>query len=124
MDYKSRFNSIFVDFVSDLIKIFPNDSDLHMCLTAVNTLLVLDDSMLNNMFHKHVATMREYILKKDEQFFLNKDYKEMYTQDEEYYSSMINKLKNYWTKLEDYNKESVWKYFSVLIMLDDKIHNL
>lgn len=124
MDYLSRFNSIFVEFVQDIINTFPKDNDLHMCLTAVNTAIMIDENMLNKLFHKHVSGMREFIMKKDEQFFLNKDYKECYTDDEEYYSYMITKLKQYWGQLQDYNKESVWKYFTVLITLDDKINGI
>ena len=124
MDYLARFNSIFVEFVQDIINIFPNDTDLPMCLTAVNAAILIDNTMLNRLFHKHVSGMREFIMNKDEQFFLNKDFKECYTQDEEYYSYMITKVKKYWNDLEDYNKQSVWKYFTVLITLDDKINNI
>lgn len=122
------FNDKMNEFVKDLLKLYPDDSDFQTLKTSINMLNVIDDRKLMKLFKKYVGNYTDKLLNKDETFFLNHDYNDEISELEDdkvdLSNGLINKIKNYWKELSSDNKEVVWKYFKVLILLCDKYDKL
>jgi hypothetical protein len=120
MDYVTKFNSTFNEFLDEMITVFPDDVDFRMYKLAMNAGLSMNNKLIINVFNQSVVTIYgDQILAKDEEFFLNNKYEDIADNPE--YNALINKIKNYWTILSEDNKTAIWKYFRVLILLSKKI---
>ena len=122
------FNNKLSEFINDLLNIY-DDSDLHAFKTSLNLLVCIDNKKPIRMFHKHVfVPYNDRIEKKDETFFLERDY----TSDVEavgkdsvdFNVGLVNKIKQYWKGMESHNKEIVWKYLGLLVLLCDKFYKM
>lgn len=75
--YLKAFNNQFVEFIDDIERVIPNNSDI---ITAKNALLRLkkaNPKLILTMWHKYVAERyTSQIEQGDYNFFINKDYKE------------------------------------------------
>jgi predicted urease superfamily metal-dependent hydrolase len=80
------------------------------------------------MFNKHVSIpYSERIVNTDDEFFLEKDYMddvESVGKDVDFNYGLVNKIKEFWKDMTDTNKEIVWKYLNLLVLLCDKFHKL
>ena len=121
MDYLGKFNQTFSEFLEDIIRVFPDDSELRMYYLAIQAAAALKPTLVAKVFRKRVAEpFGPQILARDESFFLSHDYDDMkneFTQA----SKIIDKIKGYWGGMSVENREIVWKYFRVLVKLDAKI---
>lgn len=121
MDYLTQFNDTFIELVEDLIRVFPNDGDFRMYKMAVQTATVMNKKFVRKVFNERVTTpYGDKILAKDEGFFLSNDYQDMkdeFSQAEK----LIEKLKECWSKLTLAQRDIIWKYLHILILLDRKI---
>lgn len=119
MIYLDKFNDTFKEFLDDLIRIFPDDSDFRLYEIILNTALNNDKLLVINVFNKYVTeAYGEKILQKDDEFFMTHTYDHLLNKNNAEY--MIEKIKSYWTQMDDETKDIVWKYFRVLILLDKK----
>lgn len=119
MDYISKFNETFEDMINDLIQVFPNDSEFRLYKMALQAGLMSDNKIVSKFFYEKAKDMSDKILNRDEQFFLDKDYNDLNAKDG---GAIVNKLKNCWSLLSDDNKDSVWKYLKILVLLNKKIY--
>lgn len=120
MDYLNKFNITFNEFIDDISNLFPEDNELILYKTALKTAISLDKKLAYNTFNAKVTEKySEQILARDETFFLEHDYSIIQVKKE--YSSIIDKIKGYWSSMNEDNKNIVWKYFKVLILLSKKI---
>lgn len=120
MDYLEKFNNTFNEFIDDIINLFPKDADLRMYKNMLLAALCVNDQVLITLFKESVVEKYgPQLLAKDESFFLNHDYSE-YTMNEEYHA-IINKIRSYWSSMNEENRNTIWKYFKVLILLSKKI---
>lgn len=123
MDYLNKFNITFNEFIDDISNLFPEDNEFALYKTALKTAISIDKKLAYNTFNSKVTEKySEQILSRDETFFLEHDYSIVLTKKE--YSSVIDKIKTYWTSMNEDNKNIVWKYFKVLILLSKKIKEL
>lgn len=121
MNYLEQFNDTFVELVEDLIRVFPSDSDFRMYKLAIQGASIADNKLIQSVFHERVATIYgDRIIARDEAFFIQNDYSDM-KQEFSQAEQLIQKLKTCWTMLTTEQKEVVWKYMRVLILLDRKI---
>jgi hypothetical protein len=123
------FNEKMNEFVSDLLKLYPNDTDFQTLKTSLSMLHLVDDRKLMRLFRKYVHDdYKTKLLNKNDDFFLNHDYNEEvgeFGDDKvDLSNGLIKKLKDYWVNISEENKEIIWKYFKVLILLCDKYDNL
>lgn len=121
MDYRGQFNDTLVELVDDLIRVFPQDSDFRMYKLALQGAMIANNSMVHSIFRERVCLVYgERIIARDEQFFVNNNYAEM---KEEFSQAdqLITKLKNCWSSLKEEERDVIWKYLRVLILLDRKI---
>ena len=122
----SVFNTQISSFINDLILVYPNDNDLYTFKTSMKMLLLVDEKKVINMFKEFVySKYKVQIEKRDSDFFLQNNYDDIVAQTKtdtpEITAQLINKIKSYWISMSNENKEVVWKYFTVLIRLCEKL---
>lgn len=121
MDYRSQFNDTLVELVDDLIRVFPQDSDFRMYKLALQGAMITSNSMVHGIFRERVCNIYgERILARDEQFFLTNSYNDMKDEFSQA-DQLITKLKDSWSSLNAEQRNVVWKYLRLLILLDRKI---
>ena len=105
--------------MQDLISIFPDDSDLHMYKAVLSASIIIDETVLIQKFYHRVVVMYgNDILKKNIIFFLEN---QLHDVDEE--SNMycfIEKMKRCYQTTLLVNKDIIWKYCKVLVLLSTK----
>lgn len=112
------FNKKMIEFLDDLIYILPNINDFQALKSSCQLLLAFNNNAIYEVFkHNIVDAYSEHIMNKDESFFLTQSYGS-YTSD----MNLIEKLKANWKHLDDSNKETIWKYMQVLIILYRRIN--
>jgi hypothetical protein len=124
------FNTKIIEFLNDLIVLFPNDSDFKMYKTAIN-LVKLADNKKPLQYYKRFVTdeYKEHINNRNDKFFLEHDYSEIINDNElnsevgasDISSKIVNRLKGYWSSLTDDNKVIVWDYFTLFLKISEKI---
>ena len=125
----SVFNTQISSFINDLILVYPNDNDLYTFKTSMKMLLLVDEKKVISMFKEFVySKYKVQIEKRDSDFFLQNNYDDIVAQTKtdtpEITAQLINKIKSYWISMSNENKEVVWKYFTVLIKLCEKLESI
>jgi len=117
MDYIHKFNVTFNEFIDDIIRIFPNDQDLKVYKAGIQTAIVLDNKYIITRFNDSIVDKYgKQLLERNDTFFLNHDYIDVISYNKEY-NALILKVKNAWSSMNNENKEIMWKYFKILILL-------
>jgi hypothetical protein len=112
-----KFNKIIIGFLDELMKILPEEKNIKVFKSQLSTVEFLDEKKIIKSFIQYGYPYKKQILEKDESFFL----KEGNVKIEGDYMSEALQLKRLWqTKLSDDNKEVVWKYFKVLVLICEK----
>ena len=120
MDYIHKFNVTFNEFIDDIIRIFPNDQDLKVYKAGIQTAIVLDNKYIITRFNDSIVDKYgKQLLERNDTFFLNHDYIDVISYNKEY-NALILKVKNAWSSMNNENKEIMWKYFKILILLSNK----
>ena len=124
------FNTKIIEFLNDLIVLFPNDSDFKMYKTAINLVKLADNKKPLQYYKKFVTDeYKEHINNRNDKFFLEHDYSEIINDNElnsevgasDISSKIVNRLKGYWSSLSDDNKVIVWDYFTLFLKISEKI---
>lgn len=115
-----RFNKSTDEFLGELAQTFPNIQQFSHFRTAFNLLKTVTPDKPQTFFDTYIAIpYKEKILAKDETFFLKEQY-DIESDSKDYWFSFIETIRNLWSTLSDDNKDIVWQYFKVLIVLNDK----
>ncbi len=112
------FHKLFMELLTDLSVIRPNDSTLIWVKTAIS---IMSKELLVQQFTESIIVYEDKILKKDESFFLDELHKEL--EKESFAAKELSKIRAIWndpTTTSD-TKECIWKYFIILIKLGKKI---
>lgn len=118
--YYTAFNNKLVEFVSDLSNTFPEMHDLKVLKSGIQLAKTVDIKMPRQVFNEHVADVYEQqILDKNEDFFLKEDYSHI-TQAHGLDIDIVSKLKEIWGTLDQENRNIIWKYLEVLVLLNRK----
>jgi hypothetical protein len=121
MDYLDKFNDTIEEFLADLIKVFPEDTDMQLYQFGLKGLRLASPTMVCKEFYDAVTIpYYEKIQSRDEQFFMEHDFTEV-KQDVPDGMRILTKTLNYWKSLGDDDKEAVWKYLKVLCVLSKKV---
>jgi hypothetical protein len=108
------------EFLKDLTNTFPDLKDIKLLRNGVNIAKVADMKLPQQVFDQTVALKYEkQILEKDENFFMNEDYTEVLSTHGVDFN-LVPQLKEVWTSLDESNKDAVWKYMQVLVLLNKK----
>jgi hypothetical protein len=118
--YYECFNNKLEEFLSDLDSSFPDIKDLKVVKSGLKLARTMDVKLPQTFFHEHVISKyEEQIINKDEEFFISKDYK-YDAQTHGIDLDVVSKIKDIWKTLTDDDKEAIWKYLHVLIVLNRK----
>lgn len=124
------FNTKIVELLNDLIILFPDDSNFKMYKTAINLAKLADEKKPLQYYNKFVTEeYKQHIRTKNDKFFLDNDYKEILGSSElsseinmsNFSSQIVDRLKGYWSKISDENKEIVWNYFNIFLKISEKV---
>lgn len=116
------FNNQLLNLSVTLSKRFPQDKDIKLAVTVVETLKNTNPKKSIDVFLLYAYKYRDRIVNRDESFFLEKNYdgKKSEYVDKQFSVNLIDNLKHNWSSLESDEKENIWKYLLVLIKLTDK----
>lgn len=123
--YYELFSDKADEFLKELVDNFPNFSnDFKRIRTGMMMLRNVDPKTPQRIFNDYVLNKyRDAILKKDESVFLDETQFDIYSNRKEHWIEFIENLKLIWKNLSPDNKEIIWKYFHVLVVLTDKCSN-
>lgn len=118
------FNTKFDEFVKDLIMLYPDDKDFKMLKNSFNLVKLADVKKPYELFQKYSEDFEPYVMKRDESFFLNHDYSTVVKDETNFTDDLINKLKSYWSTLNEDNKKIIWDYLTLFFTLKKKINSI
>lgn len=110
-------------FCSELIVMFPEDSDLRMASNMIKILKKSNPRKLLVVFNNFTEGYRTKIMSRDESFFVQHDFNDIGEQTgyKEYTEAIVGRLKQHWKDMSDQSKDATWRYFEVLFLLSDKL---
>jgi hypothetical protein len=118
------FNKKADEFFKDLSVAFPHIQQFKTFKTAFTMMQNLDERKPITVFNTYVyAPYRDIIMKKEESFFLNNEFDLSGSSKQEHWQDFIHNLRVVWATLDEDNKSTIWKYFQVLILLNEKYLN-
>uniref|UniRef100_A0A6C0F428 Uncharacterized protein n=1 Tax=viral metagenome TaxID=1070528 RepID=A0A6C0F428_9ZZZZ len=112
--FMDAFFTQFHEFMGQLIKVFPDDTDFRMYDDGVALIQRVNPAMVLTEFVKHVGPFDEVIRNRDDNFFMNHTFDSL--QPDDTMEQVIQKLKGYWSGLSEQNKSSIWGY--IILLLD------
>jgi hypothetical protein len=116
------FNDHFIEFIDDIIRVFPTDVDLN---TVKNYFLLIRKSnpkLIITVFHEHVyLKYNEQIQNNNIQFFIDKDYKDDLSENKhsDKIIESINRLRNPIRLMNEEDKMKTVKYLQNLCKLSN-----
>jgi hypothetical protein len=115
-----RFNKQVDNFLVALKKIFPERKEFSIFEAQMEGARMINKRIVIDSFITYVYPFKGQIMNKDESFFLQEGNVGV---KKDYMSHALN-LKDLWlNSLRPENKEMVWKYFQVMILLAEKSIN-
>lgn len=126
MSEKSVFINLFnekaEEFCKDLVATFPEVNEFKQLKSGLLLLRNVDEKKPREFFNNYVeANFKQQILAKDESFFLNEVQNHVgHAMENAQWQTVIALLRHLWGTLDESNKASIWKYFQVLIAINDK----
>jgi hypothetical protein len=120
------FNEHFVEFIEDIVSIFPDENDL---ILAKNYLLLIKKTnpklMINIFYHNIFLKYNDKFEQNDMDYFIEKDYHDDFTKNE--YSvkiiESIDHLRSSIKNMNEHNKIKTIKYLQNLCKLSDSYVN-
>lgn len=114
---KTFFNTLNT-VVENLIEMFPDDVDFRTFKTFISMIQKTNPSIVIDTFYGELSKFETYIDTKDEKFLL--EYKAVDYGAEG--ADIFEKVKTYWSVLDDQTKDSLWQYFYILKELCKKAY--
>lgn len=131
MSYIKKTTDQLRDFITMVQNRFPENKDISLALTGVETLCRHNRQKLFDIFLTHVyfkkspegILFKDLIKQRNISFFLNKGSNHIVTlkdKKDESIINVINGIRENWKDLTDSEKDVIWVYFDVFIKLVDK----
>ena len=117
------FSTQLLSLMTTLGNRFPDDKDIQLGITGIEQLKAINNKKVVDMFVMYCYKFREEVMKKNDDFFLKRDFISEDLGSDTNNSSgteIMNNLKRHWTELDSAEKDAIWKYLQVLITLSDK----
>ena len=117
------FSTQLLSLMTTLGNRFPEDKDIQLGITGIEQLKSINNKKVVDMFVMYCYKFREEVMKRNDDFFLNRDFisedlgKDSNTSGG---TEIMNNLKRHWGELESAEKDAIWKYLQVLMTLSDK----
>lgn len=120
MTYLKAFTTLLQNFVDELSNMFPDEKDLKVYSSYTASMIALNPRLVHKYFVQFVYPFKNQIEKREEGFFLNKDYTEEIKEVGQGDMLQAMKLKQLWHVMSPESKDNTWKYFEGLIKLSEK----
>lgn len=124
------FNKNLERFLADLISNFNDIQEFKQLKTGIIFTKSINEKTPERLFRKNIVdNFRKQIVLQDENFFLNQntysciDDEEFKKVDNIQFNTLFKKLSDIWITLSNDNKDKIWKWIKVLIVLSDKLNN-
>ena len=114
------FNKTLLKFIEELELKYPEETDITVYKNSIILLDKTNPKLVPYYYKIYVYIYKQYIDDKNEDFFLDNDFKEE-TGGSEWCLVRGMRLKNYLKDLSDKSKDVVWEYFSTLNKLVENI---
>jgi hypothetical protein len=125
-----RFNSQLENMLNDLSSVFPDFIDIKVFREKYYLARSSNPRMIILTFLKYIYPYKDKIVNKDEQFFLsdnltknitnNSDLQKDVNADNEFILTKALNLKTLWLDMNEQQKNTLWTYFKVLIVLSER----
>jgi hypothetical protein len=123
--YIDLFNSKVEEFIHELNTSFPEVRQFASFKTGFSLMRNIDHTKPVSIFHTYVYdTYKDYIKTKNESFFLSNAYDLSSTSHSDYWQEFIDNIRAVWKQLDSDEKDVIWKYFHILIVLDEKVNGV
>ena len=109
----AELRSNIVTFLDELIDQFPSEGDLILARIFLKDQVPITDIM--NAFITKALPVREKVKARDESFFLENN-----VLFERLDTGKVSYFKTLWTKLDDENRQIVWRWFDLFISIVDR----
>lgn len=115
------FNSKFEEFVKDLIQLYPDDKDFKLLKNSFSLLKMADKKKPYALFALYSGDYEEFVMNRDENFFLNHNFRDIVETEANFTDELMLKLKSYWKTISEENKEIIWKYLTLFYQIKKKL---
>ncbi len=125
-----RFNTQLENMLNDLLKLFPDFMEIKIFREKFLIAKKSNPKMILLVFLKYIYPYKQYILDQNDDFFLsdnltknisnNKEIQKDGDVDNEYILTKALNIKQLWKRMDQAEKETLWMYFKVLIVLCER----
>jgi hypothetical protein len=122
LDSYKEFNRAMLDFIRDLATSFPYVEGFRRAYASTNLMSTLNPTLVQSLFNRCVSPYIDHIMRRDDDFFLRKDYTQECSAAGES-AEIVTILKDIWRTLSPQDKESIWKHFDVLVALNYQLQS-
>lgn len=125
MSYLNIFTTQLSNLSEQLVNLFPGDTHLRVTHNFIKLMKSANPRKLHDIFSEIMVPYKQYILEKNESFFLEHNYCEFSdrAEDQDTANSIMISLKENWKTMRPEDQETTWKYFQVLVKLHEKIND-
>lgn len=107
------------NFMKELVSIFPKNGDILLFSEKYNLIRSANSSLIIQYFIQYVYPHKTRILNQEESYFLDGGGQEELKENNGL--KFRDNIKNLWiTEMSEQNKDIVWKYFKIFVILSEK----
>ena len=121
--FLDAFYDQYEDFLKQMLQVFPSDPDWPLYIAGLAIFRRTNPLLVVKKTWKHIARFEDVLKRRDEKFFLERDYSDI-TEGEEPLEQTITKLKGMWAQLSLHNRNIVWDYMTNITYLAKKCNDL
>ena len=118
MSYKLAFLQQTENLITELINILPGNYNVELFKEKFFLIKKINSNLIVNSFIKYILPHKDHIVNHNDKFFLDGGGQEAVTEDN--YQFALD-IKNDWKTITDDNKEIIWKYFNILVLISEKV---
>ena len=120
MSFLSAFNSQLIKFFEDLSETFPEEKEIRAALEGLQFARKSNPRLILDMFYEHIARdLRTAILEENVEKIIEFGRIKISKQFNEIMPA-LSIFDKHWSTLSDANRNIIWKYLKVLLVLCDK----
>tara|TARA_R110002074_G_scaffold344580_1_gene514968 strand:+ start:283 stop:651 length:369 start_codon:yes stop_codon:yes gene_type:complete len=117
MSYKSAFLQQTENLITVLNEILPNNYNIELFKEQFLLIKQMNSNLITKSFIKYVLPHKNHIVEHNDKFFLDGGGQEHLQKDNKFTLD----IKKDWNIISVENKEIIWKYFNILVLLAEKI---
>ena len=107
------------NFINDIYRLYPSNNEIIVFKESYFLIKQVNSNLILEYFITYIYPHKDQILEKDEAFFLEGGGQEVLSETSEL--RFRDNLKNLWeNNMSAENKEIMWKYFKVFVLLCEK----